>query len=191
VFSFLPATRLVVSCNSLPATRDLSHGYFRRLLIIEWRFRPAEPDTALDEKLAAELPGLFNRAMAGLQRFRARGCRFAVMPESDRLKSEYQQSQDVCRRDPDRAVPVGDLYRAFVAWRRAKGYRHESDEHVFGRRLTELGLPKSEQRRNKKGLNHKVRPGLELDRAALQAALGPEAWRRFSGPREPPPDAGW
>ena len=194
VFSFQPVTRLVISCNSLPATRDLMHGYFRRLIVIEWRYRPPVPDPELDEKLAAELSGLFNRAMAGLQRYRERGCRFRDLAESERLKAEYRQSQDtaalfledVCRRDPQAWVAAAELYRAYGLWCQAKGYRLDQDENAFGQRLTRLGLPKSEQPMRGRGVNQRVRPGLGLDYGALQAVLGPDGWRRFGGVCGPP-----
>jgi P4 family phage/plasmid primase-like protien len=191
VFSFLPMTRLVVSCNDLPSTQDLSRGYFRRLILLEWRFKPQVPDTELDEKLAAELPGLFKLAMAGLQRFRERGWKFAELPESDRLKADYQKAQDttaqflddVCVHEDGLTVSPAELHRAYAAWCKVKGYR-ALNENAFGQRLTRLGVAASKVIALPGRASDRLRPGIAIDMGALQAALGPTEWRRFTGKKD-------
>ena len=152
VFTFCPTTRFVISCNDLPATKDLSHGYFRRLVIVEWRFTPSEPDTHLDDKLAAELPGVFNKAVEGLARFRARGGRFESFAESEKLKREYRRAQDTvtmfvedtCCREEGARTLTDVLYRAYQQWCKDNGHGSQTlNSNAFGQQLTKLGWPAS------------------------------------------------
>lgn len=96
VFHFVPTMRLVISCNDLPDTNDVSYGYFRRLLIIDFRMNVPERQKILDlpERLIAEMPGIFNWALIGLKRFLANERRFTYAEESDAVKQEYRAQQD-------------------------------------------------------------------------------------------------
>lgn len=149
VFSFKPTCRIVISCNSLPATRDFSRGYFDRLMMIGWRreFTREERDTGLSETLARELPGIFNWALAGLRRFRDRGSHFPESPESDRLLSDYRSTEDTvllfiqeeCEQDPEHRIHAGGFSRAYRAWCAENGFERPLNTTAVGRRLTALG----------------------------------------------------
>ncbi len=62
--------KLLFLVNTLPDTADVTHGFFRKLLIIPFNktFTPAERDENLLEKLELELPGILNWAIQGLKR---------------------------------------------------------------------------------------------------------------------------
>lgn len=149
VFSFMPKVRIVVTANDLPGTRDVSRGFFRRVLMVEWRYNvPDEKkDPELYEKLALEMPGILNWALEGLRRFRARGRRFVVPEESARLLEGYKLSEDTigrfvkeeCKREPDDHTPSKALYREYRKWSEENGTRPETDV-MFGRRLTKMGF---------------------------------------------------
>lgn len=56
--------------NCLPETKDYSHGFFRRVMILRFNriITEDEQDRGLTEKLRGELPGIFNWALEGLER---------------------------------------------------------------------------------------------------------------------------
>lgn len=60
VFSFKPTSKLVITMNNLPDTKDTSHGYFRRLSILAFNasFTGEKRDNGLKEKLKEELAGI-------------------------------------------------------------------------------------------------------------------------------------
>lgn len=62
--------KLIMACNKLPTTTDLSKGLYRRLLIAPFRatFEREKEDRHIRGKLAVELPGIFNLALGGLDR---------------------------------------------------------------------------------------------------------------------------
>jgi putative DNA primase/helicase len=78
---FLP-TRFTFNCNEMPAFFDTTGAFAARLLVVEFDTSFAgREDTDLDRKLAAEVPGIANWALAGLADLRRAG-RFTV---TDRL----------------------------------------------------------------------------------------------------------
>jgi putative DNA primase/helicase len=58
--------------NDLPTTNDVSHGFFRRIVIIPFRttIQPKDMDPNLSEKLLPELPGALNWCYEGYKRLR-------------------------------------------------------------------------------------------------------------------------
>lgn len=54
--------KLMFACNSLPAGKDFSDGFFRRLLVIPFDFKVNTDniDAHIGHKLATELPGILN-----------------------------------------------------------------------------------------------------------------------------------
>ena len=70
----------ILLCNSVPRLRDTSNGFRRRLTVIPFsrQFSPSEADRELFGRIKAiEMPGVLNRALAGLQRVVQRGWNLA------------------------------------------------------------------------------------------------------------------
>jgi putative DNA primase/helicase len=91
-YFFTPFCRLILACNDLPKSRDASKAFFRRFLVVP--FDIPTPDNQKDPKLAAhivshELDGVFQWALAGLQRLKNSGG-FTVPESSVEALSEWQ-----------------------------------------------------------------------------------------------------
>ena len=144
VFTFLPTCRIVISCNRLPSTKDVSRGYFRRVRLIEWRYNvPSDKkDLLLDEKLKMELPGIFNWALEGLRRVKERSMRMTESQESQKLLDAYKEAEDPIGRffdeeltfDKEGVTPSKELYSLYRGWCEENGLRPETNQ-MFGRRL--------------------------------------------------------
>jgi putative DNA primase/helicase len=98
-FSFTNYARMVFSANTLPRSSDTTFAFYERWIILPFErvFDANNPDTDpnLRDKLSdpRELSGIFNRALAGLQRLYQRG-RF-TMPESvKQALQEYERQND-------------------------------------------------------------------------------------------------
>ena len=87
--------KLLFLLNRLPSTKDTSHGFYRRLVLIPFEriFKSEEQDRGLLEKLYAELPGILNFAMEGLQRLRQQQYRLSSAKRIDDALEQYQQAQ--------------------------------------------------------------------------------------------------
>ncbi len=76
-FEFTPFARLIFSTNHYPQSRDASHAFFRRWLVIPFEavLDPNEKIPGLSAQLAApgELSGVLSKALATLPGMRARG----------------------------------------------------------------------------------------------------------------------
>ena len=93
--TFQPFTKLIFSCNVIPATRNKNMAFFRRWCPIE--FNKQTPDDKIDplmrEKLLQELPGILNWALEGLDRILKNNK--LTFPLSDlEVKDIYEKGSD-------------------------------------------------------------------------------------------------
>lgn len=183
VFNYKSTLRLIITCNDLPHTRDLSEGFFRRQIIMKFRrqFEPHEIDTHLDEKLEAELPGILNWALVGLRKLRAAPDLLKASKQSDSLKAEYRSEQDSIGRFLDdhyeRGTSSNDKIRADELYRTYKKWCQDSGEYshpaiTVGKRMTTKGYKTMPYRVVIDGLETRARFWLPIRSKAL---LDPEA----------------
>ena len=94
-FEFTPFCRFIFAMNSLPETKDLSKGFFRRVAIVPFAktFDEAEQDRNLSNALMGELPGIFLWSLEGLIRLVERK-RFTESPDALRALENYKQDHN-------------------------------------------------------------------------------------------------
>ena len=119
--------KVVLIANQHPKFLDESGALGARELplIFEQSFRGRE-DRELRAKLTAELPGIANWALAGLQRLRDNGGKFTIGEEGKAAARELAESQSPALRfarnslvvtgDPDDFVPLPEVYAAYTQW---------------------------------------------------------------------------
>jgi putative DNA primase/helicase len=91
VFSFYPFCKLAFGMNRLPRARDYSFGFYRRLIIIRFtrQFLGPSEDKTLSSKLTAEIDGILNWALVGLDRLWDQGG-FTESDDVKKILREYQ-----------------------------------------------------------------------------------------------------
>lgn len=118
-FSMRNYAKIIMACNELPRTSDLSHGMLRRLLIIPFdaTFTSKNRDIHIVEKLKEELSGIFNLAMEGYRRFiRLQG--FTPSKVVETAVANYVEDNDSvqnflsdeCIMEPDEVISSAKLY---------------------------------------------------------------------------------
>jgi P4 family phage/plasmid primase-like protien len=159
-FTFKNYARMVYSANRMPRSRDRSYAFYRRWLIIPFtKTFAATPgdgqiqgDDTLRAKLANELPGIFNRALEGLDRL-YRHKTFTVPREVAAALTTYQGENDTVSafaKDCLEASTTGkvtkqDLYRVYRRWCAIQGFK-PVDQRELKRSLTQL-FPKLDEYR--------------------------------------------
>jgi putative DNA primase/helicase len=136
-------TRVMLLSNELPRFGDASGAIAGRFVILSMsRSFLGREDPSLTGTLAAELPGILNWALEGLDRLDARG-RFTVPPSSDEAVLALRDLvspvaafvRDRCdTSDLLAEAPVPDVYEAWKQWAEDNGHRAKS-VHIFGRDL--------------------------------------------------------
>lgn len=185
-FEFEPTHKLVVATNHRPAIEGTDHGIWRRLRLVP--FEVVIPDHAqdrhLDDKLAAEAPGILRWALEGCARWRADGL---VEPAAVlAATADYRADMDVlgefisdcCLLVDGVSARAADLYMQYQRWAEGMGERPLTQRR-FGVSLRERGLTK------------RTSNGVWWDGIALKAARpGPddrtESHQQRLGTMEPP-----
>lgn len=146
-FTLHPRAGHLFSTNRLPGTRDLSHGFWRRLCVLRCsrRFSQAEADTQMAARLLAEeRPAIVAWALEGAVRLLGRG-RFVIPSSSAAEVEAWRQSADVVGLFveemllPSGSTTAAQLYRVFVEWARECGFV-PLNKVKFGQRMAAHGL---------------------------------------------------
>ena len=127
-----PTARCVFTTNNLPRFKDRSTGLWRRMILLPLRQSvPVDrQDPHLADKLAMELPGIFNWAIEGLRRLRHQGrfteptlCREGL----DLYRTESSPAraflQEYVAASADDFVECGALYKRYHAWSEEHGFK--------------------------------------------------------------------
>ena len=150
-FMFVPYTRIMLATNHLPKLQDVTHAFFRRLVMLKFNrnFTADEMDLELSSKLRAELSGIFAMAVNGLRSLQIRG-QFIIPSSSETASEHYREDSDTIRMFADdallpddtnkgvRPASLYDLYRKYCNTYGFKAYNNI----VLGKRLKQLGFTK-------------------------------------------------
>ncbi|MEU6964113.1 DNA primase family protein [Streptomyces chrestomyceticus] len=140
----LPA-RIVILSNELPNFGDSSGVIARRFIVlnmtVSWL---GKEDPRLLDKLLAELPGIFNWALDGLNRLERNG-RLSAPSSSLEAVTTMQDTasptsaflRECCETGPDHSVAVDELWAAWRTWADDAGVTVGS-KAVMGRNLQSL-----------------------------------------------------
>jgi len=138
-FRFVPICKVWGAMNDLPRVIDRSDAIFNRVYIIPMNRAVAvdKRDPRLQEKLRAEMAGIFNMALIGLKRLR-RAKAFSQSRQVEAARDEYKAENDTelafiedwCIRKPESQTNAQTLYDAYAAWCRRNGAMAKSSVKV-------------------------------------------------------------
>lgn len=135
-FEFTPFARLTFSANELPRTTDLSDGYFRRLLIVDFPNKfgvnGLKKDPHIMDKLSTEeeLSGLLNIALEGLRRLESNGT-FTENESTIKGIEKYKRDvnpmisflEECCTLEEEAVASKKELYETYVQWSHNSGLK--------------------------------------------------------------------
>ena len=142
-------TKFVFLVNELPILSDSSLGFERRLLILPFNqtFTPDEQDKDLSKKLTAELQGILNWTMAGLQRLMDNNFQFTRSRAMEQAKESYfgignpveRFLKEKVIKEPNNKIESTEFMNAYRLWMIGKGYPYKGTDspQVFWRMFDE------------------------------------------------------
>lgn len=147
-FTYTPVARIMLATNHLPKLRDVTHAFFRRLVMLRFNrnFTTDEMDMNLPAKLKGELSGIFTMAVSGLRSLRQRG-QFAEPASSLQASVEYRENADVVKlfteealqSTEDKGMRPSALYELYLKWCKSHGAKAENNINL-GKQLKRLGF---------------------------------------------------
>lgn len=131
-------TKLVFLVNELPMLSDSSRGFERRLVILPFNktFPPNKQDKDLPKKLSAELEGILNWALEGLQRLIANNYRFTHSTSMKDAKEAYfgvgnpveRFVKDFVVPKPGYILESKEVLHAYRTWMMMKKYPYKGTD---------------------------------------------------------------
>lgn len=150
-FEFKPEFKLIMATNYKPRIRGTDSGIWRRIRLVPFTQTIPEDkqDLQLPDKLRAELPGILNWALDGLQQWMeaSSGGKRRGLPHCDAVDSataEYRGEQDRLKQFledctehvPGYTVQAGVLYQTYKGWCEENGERFPISGTKFGREVS-------------------------------------------------------
>jgi putative DNA primase/helicase len=154
-FSYRPVAGHAFAANDLPAVRDLSRGFWRRWLVLEFGFEFKEENAERDiakKVIANERALIASWAIEGAAALIARG-HYAEPLSAKRALAAWRYGVDVvmrfaeerCTKTESADTSAASLYNAFIGFCQNAGHRQLSSTK-FGLRLSRLGIEKKKKR---------------------------------------------
>jgi putative DNA primase/helicase len=146
-FTFKPQFKLVMTGNYKPQLAGVNEAARRRIRIVPFLNKPAEPDHTLPQKLKAEAPAILRWMINGCLDWQAKGL---CEPETVKCATaEYFAEQDVvarwiddcCETGPHCKATASDLYVSWRTYLESIG-EHPGSAKVFASELTQRGYQK-------------------------------------------------
>lgn len=143
--------KLIFACNELPDSSDVTHGFFRRLIIVPFNTVFSQENGNLDpfilDKIKPELSGILNMCLASYSEMRKRQSFIDVLAAKEALE-EYARYNDPLREWIDdhitifkhgngadeKRVSIKKLYEDYSIYMENSGYRKPTRQS-FGRAL--------------------------------------------------------
>jgi putative DNA primase/helicase len=159
-FEYTPNFKLTMSANHQPELRNVDDAVRRRVRMGPFLYKPATPDTNLEEKLRAEWPGILRWMIDGCHDWQINGL---VCPDVVTASTaEYFDDQDLltqwieecCDRTDHKGKPVADTLASLIAsWRGfAKGRGEEfSGSKGFSSALQKRGFTRIKDKHGIRG----------------------------------------
>ena len=183
-FTIEPTAKHLYAANQLPDAAVDDDAFYRRILLVAFPTTvPKEQrDARLDEKLRAELPGVLNWALDGLDRllenhsFTGDRAPAATRNTWESWGSSLGKFKDAAiKRDPAGKVPKAKLYNAYLRFCRDRGVPAISGQQKFTQEFT--SDPEIDQDRTTiGGKTTRVYTGIEM------------IWNRIPGGENPDDD---
>lgn len=151
-FSYRPQFKVWLAMNHKPIVRGRDRGIWRRIKLIPFlQSFERKPDKQLNDKLAAEMPGILNWAIQGLLAWHQQG--LGTCAAIDAATEGYRKEMDDIGQwideelvDDIRAImPATDGYAHYNLWARNRGERFPRTMHIWGRVMKEHGYTSSRE----------------------------------------------
>ena len=185
---YKPICKLIFLVNSLPNTSDLTHGYFRKILIVPFnrKFEGKDKDVNLFEKIKKmEMSGILNWALEGLKRLRANDYKFTESRAINEVLDKYQEEQNPVIRfvqdmfivDEEKKIPRKDIFSRYCKWINKQGIDDKNSKSnqkfwkMFQAALDKLNIKVEEKK--VKGLRHikGIRLNSDLEKELAEVEL--------------------
>jgi len=140
-FEFRNYAKLIFITNSLPSTFDKTHGFYRRIFLIEFpnTFDGDKQDRLLLSKIPREeYEGLAYKCLGLLPGLREKGFAFTNQPDPKKVAEEYEELSNPldtflekqCVEVEDGFIPKIEFKQKLTQWAKAKGNRVLNDKEI-------------------------------------------------------------
>ncbi|MDO3409704.1 phage/plasmid primase, P4 family [Saccharibacillus sp. CPCC 101409] len=144
-FMYRPFCKVVLGMNNLPNSRDKSHAFMRRLIIIPFNrtFDTNEADVHLTKKLKKELCGIFNFALEGLRTLQKKDFKFIQPEASNQILKTYEEEINPLTLFVEETIEKGTMEDRVSNKNLERAYKNWCDENSISHPLSNQRLARA------------------------------------------------
>lgn len=178
-YSIINKAKLIFSCNEMPISPDGSDGFFRRLLIIPFKVKFSKEDgnldTAIEDKLKLETPGILNLFLQGYQRLIKQNGFTKEMQDRDLDLEQFKDATDPIKQWVEEQIVVlpfneqtqeyttpRDLFLNFKMWCESNGFDPRNKNSASLSKQMLRYIPTIEKRRRRTSANVRKILGIQI-----------------------------
>lgn len=151
-------TKLILSCNELPSSKENTYAIYRRMLIVPFNAQFKKEfgvvDKHIEERVEREMSGVYNRILDAYDRLVANEGVFSESEASAKALQEYKYNNSVYNQFVDACLEVGskddyvtseEVMTMFNAWAQLNNVMYKPTANKVIKELKVIGILPAEQ----------------------------------------------
>lgn len=105
-------TKLILSCNELPSSKENTYAIYRRMLIVPFKAKfdkSSGIDKGIEDRVQNEMSGVYNRVLDAYDIFIKNNGNFSTSAASEKALAEYKYNNSVYNQFSDHCLAKGTL----------------------------------------------------------------------------------
>lgn len=143
-------TKLIISCNDLPSSKENNYAIYRRMLIVPFRASfKGKVDKGIEDRVSKEMSGVYNRVLEAYDRFIKNEGNFSESEVVEKALAEYKynnsvynQFSDMClgTGTKDDHVTVEELIMMYNNWAQMNNITYKPQVQKLVKELKTIGI---------------------------------------------------
>lgn len=145
-------TKLILSCNDLPSSRENTYAIYRRMLIVPFKAKFDKTtgiDKRIEDRIQKEMSGVYNRVLDSLDRFIKNEGAFTESTIAEKALADYKYSNSLYNQFVDACLIRGGiedvisstrLMEVYNEWARLNNVIHKASSQKVLKELRTIGI---------------------------------------------------
>lgn len=146
-------TKLILSCNELPSSRENTYAIYRRMLIVPFRAqfdRSTGVDKHIEDRISKEMSGVYNRVLEAYDRFIKNDGVFSDSLAAEKALAEYKYNNSTYNQFADQCLEItrkeadwissDELMTAYKSWADINNIMFKPTQNNLVKELKTMGV---------------------------------------------------
>jgi P4 family phage/plasmid primase-like protien len=151
-------TKLIISCNELPSSRENTYAIYRRMLIVPFNAvfdKKSGIDKNIESRISLEMSGIYNKVLKAYDKFIKNEGNFTLATVSEKALEAYKYNNSTFNQFTDECLLRGevtdyicsdDLMMAFNSWAQLNNIFYKPSHNKLIKELKIIGIVRGDSK---------------------------------------------